>query len=90
MANIKQQKKRNITNNKRRLRNVDFKSSTKTYFKKLKNAIDLQQMSLYLSQVYKKLDKGLSKGIFCDNYVKRKKKSAALIFNQSNQSINNK
>ncbi|MDV3173478.1 MAG: 30S ribosomal protein S20, partial [Candidatus Phytoplasma australasiaticum] len=36
MANIKQQKKRIITNNKRRLRNSDFKSSTKTYFKKLK------------------------------------------------------
>ncbi|MDO7983641.1 MAG: 30S ribosomal protein S20 [Pigeon pea little leaf phytoplasma] len=81
MANIKQQKKRIITNNKRRLRNSDFKSSTKTYFKKLKNAKDLREASLYYSIVCKKLDKGLSKGIYVGNYVNRKKKSAAIALN---------
>ncbi|MDV3166418.1 MAG: 30S ribosomal protein S20 ['Waltheria sp.' little leaf phytoplasma] len=86
MANIKQQKKRIITNNKRRLRNSDFKSSTKTYFKKLKNAKDFREASLYYSIVCKKLDKGLSKGIYVGNYVNRKKRNAAITLN--NISIN--
>ncbi|MDO8064011.1 30S ribosomal protein S20 [Candidatus Phytoplasma bonamiae] len=81
MANIKKQKKRIITNNKRRLRNSDFKSSTKTYFKKLKNAKDIREASLYYSIVCKKLDKGLSKGIYVGNYVNRKKRSAAIALN---------
>ncbi|MDO8053916.1 30S ribosomal protein S20 ['Opuntia sp.' phytoplasma] len=81
MANIKQQKKRIITNNKRRLRNNDFKSSTKTYFKKLKNAKDFREASVYYSIVCKKLDKGLSKGIYVGNYVNRKKRNAAITLN---------
>ncbi|MDO8059117.1 30S ribosomal protein S20 ['Crotalaria aegyptiaca' phytoplasma] len=81
MANIKQQKKRIITNNKRRLRNNDFKSSTKTYFKKLKNAKDFREASVYYSIVCKKLDKGLSKGIYAGNYVNRKKRNAAITLN---------
>ncbi|MDO8060021.1 30S ribosomal protein S20 [Candidatus Phytoplasma citri] len=81
MANIKQQKKRIITNNKRRLRNSDFKSSTKTYFKKLKNAKDFREASVYYSIVCKKLDKGLSKGIYVGNYVNRKKRNAAITLN---------
>ena len=35
MANIKQQAKRIITSQKSRLRNISFKSSTKTAIKKL-------------------------------------------------------
>ncbi|MDO8057253.1 30S ribosomal protein S20 [Candidatus Phytoplasma gossypii] len=81
MANIKQQKKRIITNNKRKLRNSDFKSSTKTYFKKLKNAKDFREASIYYSIVCKKLDKGLSKGIYVGNYVNRKKRNAAITLN---------
>ncbi|MDO8030219.1 30S ribosomal protein S20 ['Planchonia careya' phytoplasma] len=84
MANIKQQKKRIITNNKRRLHNSDFKSSTKTYFKKLKNAKDFKEASLYYSVVCKKLDKGLSKGIYVGNYVNRKKRNASITLNNIN------
>uniref|UniRef100_UPI00037951EA 30S ribosomal protein S20 n=1 Tax=Italian clover phyllody phytoplasma TaxID=1196420 RepID=UPI00037951EA len=39
MANIKQQKKRNKTNEKRRLKNASYKSSVKTAIKKFKAAV---------------------------------------------------
>ena len=40
MANIKQQVKRNLTNEKRRLQNASFKSSLKTAMKKI-NSMEL-------------------------------------------------
>ena len=40
MANIKQQIKRNITNEKRRLQNASFKSAVRTALKKVQVAVE--------------------------------------------------
>lgn len=78
MANIKQQIKRNKTNEKSRLQNASFKSSVKTALKKVEAAILNNDKELALekySYAQKKLDKGLAKGIFHKNYVARQKSS---------------
>jgi small subunit ribosomal protein S20 len=85
MANIKQQKKRNKTNEKRRLKNASYKSSVKTAIKKFKAAAlasEKTQSLTLLNYVNKKLDKGLSKGIYHSNFVSRNKSNFAKIFNQ--------
>ncbi|KOR75317.1 30S ribosomal protein S20 [Candidatus Phytoplasma pruni] len=85
MANIKQQKKRNKTNEKRRLKNASYKSSVKTAIKKFKAAAvaseKIQALTL-LNYVNKKLDKGLSKGIYHSNFVSRNKSNFSKMFNQ--------
>ena len=76
MANIKQQIKRNKTNEKRRLRNASFKSSVKTAIKAVELAVqakDKEKATVALSLAHKKLDKGQAKGIFHKNFVGRHK-----------------
>ncbi|CCP88064.1 30S ribosomal protein S20 [Candidatus Phytoplasma solani] len=76
MANIKQQKKRIKTDEKRRLRNISFKSSVKTTVKRVKIAVtnaDKTQALNFLNLAYKKLDKGASKKIYHLNFVARNK-----------------
>ncbi|MCD4826436.1 MAG: 30S ribosomal protein S20 [Acholeplasmataceae bacterium] len=76
MANIKQQIKRNKTNEKRRLRNASFKSSVKSAIKAVETAVaanDKAKATLALSFAHKKLDKGQAKGIFHKNFVGRHK-----------------
>ncbi len=76
MANIKQQIKRNKTNEKSRLRNASFKSSVKTAFKAVELAVhakDKEKAELALSFAHKKLDKGQAKGIYHKNFVARHK-----------------
>ncbi|MBU1141755.1 MAG: 30S ribosomal protein S20, partial [Firmicutes bacterium] len=61
MANIKQQIKRNKTNEKRRLNNASFKSSVKTAVKAVELAVatkDKEKATVTLSFAHKKLDKG--------------------------------
>lgn len=80
MANIKQQIKRNKTNEKRRLRNASFKSSVKTAMKAVDTAVAANDKDLAiekLSFAHKKLDKGLAKGIFHKNFVARHKSHLA-------------
>lgn len=80
MANIKQQIKRNKTNEKRRLTNASFKSSVKTAFKAVDQAVaanDKEKAVVALSYAHKKLDKGLAKGIFHQNFVARQKSGLA-------------
>lgn len=80
MANIKQQIKRNKTNEKRRLNNASFKSSVKTAFKAVDQAVaakDKEKALVALSFAHKKLDKGLAKGIFHQNFVARHKSGLA-------------
>lgn len=84
MANIKQQIKRNKTNEKRRLNNASFKSSVKTAIKAVHSAVaandkDLAQAKL--SFAHKKLDKGLAKGIYHTNFVARHKRSLQVLVN---------
>jgi small subunit ribosomal protein S20 len=84
MANIKQQIKRNKTNEKKRLANASFKSSVKTAIKAVNNAVatnDKEKAVLALSFASKKLDKGQSKGIYHKNFVARHKSSLALLVN---------
>ena len=84
MANIKQQKKRNITNEKNRLRNASFKSAVKTAVKKVEKAVEeknKEEAVKALSLASKKLDKALAKGIFHKNYVARNKSRLALLVN---------
>ncbi len=76
MANIKQQIKRNKTNEKARQRNSAFKSSMKTAIKAVLVACQTNDKALAtekLALAYKKLDKAQSKGIIHKNFVSRKK-----------------
>ncbi|MEZ0180025.1 30S ribosomal protein S20 ['Camptotheca acuminata' phytoplasma] len=84
MANTKQQKKRIKTNEKRRLMNSAFKSSVRTFIKKFKtyvSASDKEKANSCFNLINKKLDKGLSKGIFHINFVSRNKSNFAKLLN---------
>lgn len=84
MANIKGQMKRNITNEKRRLRNASFKSGLKTAIKDVETAVadnNKEAALAGLSIANKKLDKSVSKGINHKNYVARQKSRLAKLVN---------
>ncbi len=84
MANIKQQIKRNKTNEKRRLRNASFKSSVKTAIKSVELAVqanDKEKAVEALSFAQKKLDKGQAKGIYHKNFVARHKSQLTNLVN---------
>ncbi|MGI6781870.1 MAG: 30S ribosomal protein S20 [Acholeplasmataceae bacterium] len=84
MANIKQQIKRNKTNEKRRLHNASFKSSVKTAYKQVETLVadgNREQALEALNFAYKKLDKALAKGIYHKNFVARKKSHLAQLVN---------
>jgi len=84
MANIKQQIKRNKTNEKRRLRNVSFRSSVKSAVKAVETFVESKEKEkaiIALSFAHKKLDKGLAKGIYHKNSIARYKSSLARLVN---------
>lgn len=84
MANIKQQVKRNLTNEKRRLVNAAFKSSVKTALKGVEAAVankDLAKAQEAFKLASKKLDKALAKGIYHKNFVSRNKSRLAKLIN---------
>lgn len=84
MANIKQQIKRNKTNEKRRLSNASFKSSVKTAIRAVELAVanqDKDSAVVALAFAHKKLDKGLSKGIYHKNFVARHKSNLTVAVN---------
>jgi len=84
VANIKQQIKRNKTNEKRRLRNQSFKSSVKSAIKAVEVAVsaqDKEKATQALSFAHKKLDKGQAKGIFHKNFVARHKSQLTKLVN---------
>jgi len=84
VANIKQQIKRNKTNEKRRLQNASFKSSVKTAIKAVETAVassEKDKAVASLSFAHKKLDKGLAKGIYHKNFVARHKSSLSNLVN---------
>ncbi len=85
MANIKSAKKRILTAEKNRLRNVAFKSSIKTAIKKaleLASGEDKTALNSAISQVYKLCDKAVSKGILHKNTAARKKSRLSLAINK--------
>ena len=84
MANIKGQMKRNLTNEKRRLRNVAFRSGLKTAVKNVEKFVaenNKEQAVAALAVANKKLDKSVSKGINHKNNVARTKSRLAKLVN---------
>ncbi len=76
MANIKSAKKRVLTAERNRIKNVAFKTSIKTAVKKvleLAKGSDKDGLNSALSNAYKLCDKAVSKGILHKNTAARKK-----------------
>lgn len=84
MANIKQQKKRDITNNKKRLLNNSFASSLKTAVKAFEAAVvagDKAKAQEAFNFSCKKIDKAVTKGLHHKNYAARQKSRLAKALN---------
>lgn len=84
MANIKQQAKRNLTNEKKRLQNAAFKSSIRSAIKKFEVAVqnnNLEEAKTNYNFANKKLDKALAKGLFHKNHVSRTKSRISKLLN---------
>lgn len=80
MANIKQQKKRVGTNEKRRLRNQGYKSELKTLVRKTREAVDAgdkEAAEKNLRAATRKLDIAVSKGVIHKNQAKQRKSKLA-------------
>ena len=80
MANIKSQKKRIVTNEKRRQRNVAVRSRMRTYLKRMDNALqngDQGEVDTVLKEATVELDKAAAKGVLHANSAARKKSSLA-------------
>ena len=80
MANIKQQKKRDITNNKKRLLNNSFASSLKTAVKAFEAAVVAGDKAK-AQEACKKIDKAVTKGLHHKNYAARQKSRLAKALN---------
>lgn len=80
MANIKQQKKRVLTNEKRRMRNKSVRSATRTEIRKFREAVesgDKAAAEAQLRVASRKLDKAVTKGVFHRNSAANKKSNMA-------------
>lgn len=80
MANIKQQKKRILTNEKARQRNKAVKSSLKTAVRRFNAAVeagDGEQAATLAREASRKLDKAASKGVIHKNQAANRKSAIA-------------
>ena len=76
MAHTKSTIKRIKQNRKRRLRNMSAKSNIKTQIKKLETALETsekKEAAELLKEIYRSLDRAVSKGILKKNTASRKK-----------------
>jgi small subunit ribosomal protein S20 len=76
MANIKSAKKRVVTNERRRQRNVAVKSGLKTHLKNTLAALeskDTAQVKSLLPEALSEIDRAASKGVIHPNSASRKK-----------------
>ena len=73
MANIKSQKKRNLTNAKRAERNKAVKSELKTRVKTAQKSIGTDDQDAELKLAVKRLDKAATKGVIHPNQAARRK-----------------
>lgn len=76
MANIKSQKKRNKTNEKRRQRNVAVRTRLKTFVKKADEAFeqkDPEQIDAALRMAISEIDVAARKGVIHRNTASRRK-----------------
>jgi len=88
MANIKSQKKRVITNEKSRQRNVAVRSQLKTSLKKAQAAIDsknAEEINAVLPSTLGDIDKAAKKGILHKSNASRKKSGLQI---QANKALN--
>ncbi len=84
MANIKQQKKRVLTNEKARLRNVSYKSKLRTAVKAVKVAVaanDLEKATAALNKAFPIIDRSVVKGIEAKGTAKRQKSNLQNLVN---------
>jgi small subunit ribosomal protein S20 len=80
VANIKQQKKRILTNEKARQRNKAVKSSLKTAVRRFNTAAeagDAEQAVTLAREATRKLDKAASKGVIHKNQAANRKSAIA-------------
>jgi small subunit ribosomal protein S20 len=85
VANIKQQAKRNRTNERRRLRNKSVKSSVRTSIRKFREAAEAgekDKAAELLVSTTRKLDKAASKGVIHKNQAANKKSALARAYNK--------
>ncbi|MCT1597309.1 30S ribosomal protein S20 [Corynebacterium sanguinis] len=85
MANIKQQKKRVLTNEKRRMRNKSIRSATRTEMRKFREAVESGDKAAAEEQLRvasRKLDKAVTKGVFHRNAAANKKSNMARALNK--------
>ncbi len=78
MANIKSQKKRILTNEKRRVRNVAVRTRVKTYVKQAEDAIkekDVEKIAAATKKAVIEIDRAAKNGVFHANSAARKKGS---------------
>jgi small subunit ribosomal protein S20 len=73
MANIKSQKKRNITNAKRHERNKAVKAEMKTRTKRVDATLGTDDNDEAVREAVKRIDSAASKGIIHKNAAARKK-----------------
>lgn len=81
MANIKSAKKRILTAERNRIKNVAFKTSIKTALKKvleLATSKDKEALNAAISRAYQLCDKAVSKGVLHKNTAARKKSRLVL------------
>jgi len=85
VANIKSQKKRILTNERRRLRNKSVKSSLHTAIRAFRTAAaegDKEKAGQLLVSTSRKLDKAATKGVIHKNQAANKKSALASTFNK--------
>jgi small subunit ribosomal protein S20 len=81
VANIKSQKKRNITNAKANARNKAVKSSLRTHVRKFREAADagdVEKAQEYAKAANRALDKAASKGVIHANQAANRKSSISV------------
>lgn len=84
MANIKSQIKRNKTNEKARLRNLEVKSEMRTYARRVHQAAkagDKDAATSALRDASRKLDKAAGKGVIHKNQAANRKSALAKVVN---------
>ena len=85
MANIKSQKKRNITNERNRVRNQSIKSALRTSVRNLRAATeagDKERAGALLVATTRQLDKAATKGVIHKNQAANKKSALAQAVNK--------
>lgn len=85
MANIKQQQKRALTNEKRRQRNKSVRSAARTEMRKFREAVEAGDKAAAEAQLRvasRKLDKAVTKGVFHRNNAANKKSRMAKALNK--------